>query len=193
MKYTFNLIEASDQDDFGDGDGREKIILESRAGESARHIALKILAYLLFRDAPEAEGQPVRIEQSVGQRHKPDLVATESGTDRVLLWIDCGQIETQRLGRIAAKNNGARILVLKPTEREARLYVSAAAKHMPELGKPGTAESVRCLGFDPDFLTDVLAEVRGVNTLMIQKRFPDLLALTWNTRALATSLHFFAM
>ena len=34
---------------------------------------------------------------SVGQRHKPDLVAIDSTTGQVRLWIDYGQIETDRL------------------------------------------------------------------------------------------------
>jgi len=79
MKYTFSTP----------GGGGPKIVLQSRPGESDRHIALKILAYLLFRD--DAGGLPLQIEQGVGQRHKPDLVAADLETGRVLLWIDCGR------------------------------------------------------------------------------------------------------
>jgi hypothetical protein len=66
VKYTFTCVTGGDN-----GGGREKIVLQSRAGESDRHIALKILAYLLYRD--DTGGLPLQIEQGVGQRHKPDL------------------------------------------------------------------------------------------------------------------------
>lgn len=155
MKYTFTLTEA--------GNGREKIVLESRAGESARHIALKILAYALYKN--EAAPLPLQIERGVGQRHKPDLVATDPETGAVHLWIDCGQIEIQRLGRIAAVNRRAAIVVVKTTENEARLYARAAARYLPE--DPERRGAIRFVGFEDGFLEDFLTHLRGNNTLDI--------------------------
>lgn len=153
MKYTFS---------FEDG----KIVLESRAGESDRHIALKILAYLLFRGDGDTGGLPLRIEQGVGQRHKPDLVATDPETDRVRLWIDCGQIETKRLGRIAQSNPGARIIVLKPTANEARLYAQAAARFLPERRRGAVVEYA---GFEDEaFVPGFRDALRGSNTIVLR-------------------------
>jgi len=168
MKYTFTLL---DGDADGTRGGREKIVLESRAGESPRHIALKVLAYTLFK--PEADPLPLRIEQGVGQRHKPDLVATDPETGRVVLWIDCGQIETKRLGRIAAVNNDSRVLVLKGERREALDYARMALKHLPPLNRPGAARSVEFAGFDEGFLAGFLDALRGANTLTLRRPDPE--------------------
>ena len=181
MKYTVTITGP------GAGD-REKIVLESRAGESARHIALKILAYVLYRD--RTGGLPLRIEQRAGhQRHKPDLVATDPETGRVRLWIDCGQIETKRLGRIAAVNAGARVVVVKPGETEARLYGLAALRYLPPLGHPGAAQSVSFLGFEEPFFDAFLARLRGTNTLQVGwQETGASLTLEWNDETLATTL-----
>lgn len=157
MKYTFTLTE--------EGHEREKIVLESRAGESDRHIALKILAYLLFRG--EAAPRPLRIEPHVGQRHRPDLVVTDPETDKVLLWIDCGAIETKRLGRIAAANPHAKIVVVKPTQNEVRLYARSALRFLPEEAERRSA--IIFLGFDDGFLSGFLTNLRGVNILSMSR------------------------
>ena len=154
MKYTFSI----------ENDG--KIVLESRAGESDRHIALKLLAYLLFRD--EADGLPLRIEQGVGQRHKPDLVATDPDTGAVRLWIDCGDIGVKRLGRIAGSNKGARIIVVKATAGEALAYARAAGRFLPPPAE--RAAPVVYAGFDEDFLPSFLRALRGRNDVSLSRQ-----------------------
>jgi hypothetical protein len=174
MKYTFTIT--------WEGAGREKLVLESRAGESARHIALKVLAYALFKD--DAAPLPLRIEQAVGQRHKPDLVAADPDTGTVRLWIDCGQIETKRLGRIAAANPRARVVVVKPTGNEARLYARAAERFLPEI--PERRALIEFLGFEDGFLDDFLTVLRGVNDLDIRRPAPDYLVVTLNGESSTT-------
>jgi uncharacterized protein YaeQ len=181
MKYTFTILRSDDKEADSSKPAREKIVLESRSSESDRHIALKVLAYLCFRDT--VMPLSLRIEQAVGQRHKPDLVSLEPETGRVRLWIDCGQIEPKRLGRIVAANPTAEIIVVKATDREARLYARAAASAVPE----GERSRVRFLGFEEGFLRDVLDELRGANTLEAAI-VADRLRLTINGRALVTDL-----
>ena len=180
MKYTFTLLRH-------DHTAREKIVLESRASESPRHIVLKVLGYLLFRDSTNT--LPLRIEPTdLGQRHRPDLLASEPITDKPLLWIDCGQIETKRLARIAAANHGARIIVIKQSEREAKLYAEAARRDLPVLGA-GTAQFVGYLGFDEGFAMRVVALLRGANTLCLIPNTDDRLGMTWNDEPIETQLH----
>jgi hypothetical protein len=155
MKYTFTIVSHTPSTF---GKEREKMVLESRAGESDRHIALKILAYVLF--AREVLPLALRIEQSVGQRHKPDLVATDEETGAVVF---CGQIETKRLGRIVAQNPKAQIVVVKPTANEARLYAQAALRFLPDEVK--RLQAVRFGGFDEDFLPAFLSVMRGTNEM----------------------------
>ena len=147
---------------------QEKRVLESRAGESDRHIALKILAYLLFRE--RALPLPLLVEQAVGQRHKPDLAAIDA-EGAVCLWIDCGQIEPKRLARIVQSNPDACILVVKPTAEEARLYAQAAARALPP--RRERKAEVQCIGFDAGFLKDFLTALRGANHLQYRVEADD--------------------
>lgn len=184
MKYTFTITTPDTE-----GNGarlREKIVLESRAGESPRHIALKILAYVLFKG--EADPLPLRIEQGVGQRHKPDLVASDPETGSVLLWVDCGQIEVQRLGRIVAQNRRAQVVVVKTTENEVRHYARAAAKFLPEASERRAA--LRFVGFGEEFLPTFLTHMRGTNDLAASRE-PDTLSVEINGIALTTRLTLF--
>jgi hypothetical protein len=177
VKYSFTLHRSTAENK------REKLVLESRAGESVRHIALKILAYVLFRH--EAEPFPLFIEKGVGQRHNPDLVATDGETGAVRLWIDCGQIEVQRLGRIAAQNRQANIIVVKAGANEAQLYARAAAKFLPD--SPARRAAIRFVGFGEDFIPAILAELRGANALMVRETDKEL-QVTLNNVSLTTAL-----
>ncbi|MBB6053245.1 YaeQ family protein [Armatimonas rosea] len=144
MKYSFTLLE--------DGE-REKLILES-GGDLPRHVVLKLLAYLLYRKQHALE-----IEKGVGQRHKPDLVAQNPVTGQVQLWIDCGQIETDRLGRIVAKNRHAEVVVVKATAREAERYAAVAARDV--------TGHATVLGFDDGFTERFVELLRGTNTVEV--------------------------
>ncbi len=188
MKYTFTLSgHKADPSETSDAQtsSREKIVLESRTGESDRHIALKILAYVLF--ARETAPLPLHIEQGVQQRHKPDLVALDTENNgRVSWWIDCGQIETKRLGRIVRANRVARVIVVKPTDREAVFYARAALPFLPT--ETTERERTTFLGFGPDFIADFLDALRGVNTLHVAARGDDTLRVTLNQTELTTPL-----
>jgi hypothetical protein len=153
-------------------------------GRIGPHIALKLLAYLLFR--AETGGVPLRIEQGVGQRHKPDLVATEPDTGRVLLWIDCGQIETKRLGRIAAQNARARVVVVKATVAEVDAYALAAERFLPPADR-GAAD-VAFLGFDPGFVSGFCALLRGTNVIGLT-RGREGIEVRLNGETRATGVH----
>lgn len=185
MKYTFTL--SGHKPETGDVQtiSREKIVLESRTGESDRHIALKILAYVLF--SRETAPLPLHIEQGVQQRHKPDLVALDpENNGRVLWWIDCGQIETKRLGRIVRANRFARVLVVKPTDREAIFYARAALPFLPS--ETTERERTEFAGFGPEFIADFLAVLRGANTLHVAALDGDALRVTLNQTELSTPL-----
>lgn len=180
VKYSFTLLKD------GDDAAREKIVLESRSSESPRHIVLKILAYLLFRD--RVGTLPLRIEPGeIGQRHRPDLLASEPVTEKPLLWIDCGQIEPKRLGRIAASNRDARVVIVKQTAREAELYAGVAKKELPVLGA-GAARFVGYLGFDEGFTASAISLLRGANTVCLRDPSDETVRIEMNGETLFTSL-----
>jgi YaeQ protein len=163
VKYTFTLLE--------DGE-REKLILES-GGDLPRHVVLKLLAYVLYRKQYALE-----IEKGVGQRHKPDLVAQDPITGQVQLWIDCGQIETDRLGRIVTKNRHAEVIVVKATAREAERYATVAAKDV-------TGQAT-VLGFDDGFTERFVELLRGTNTVEIE-RLDETIRVVLNGEALESA------
>ncbi len=184
MKYTFTIL--SHENDAA----REKIVLESRSSESPRHIILKIFSYLLFRD--KTGGIPLRIEPGdLGQRHRPDLLAAQPITEKPLLWIDCGQIEPKRLGRIAATNNDARIVIVKQTVREAELYADVAKRELPVLGV-GAARFVGYLGFAEGFTVSTIGLLRGANTLCLLPSEEDVLSFQMNGEVCSTALTAFS-
>jgi len=184
VKYSFTLLRSQEPDDFpgGNASDREKIVLESRSTESVRHIALKILTYLWFR--AEAAPLPLVIERSVGQRHKPDMVAMDPATGSIRLWIDCGQIEPKRLARILKANANARVLVLKASIREARLYARSASPAIP----PDARDRLRYLGFDEGFLVEFAETLRGANSLACLVA-GDTARIVLNQRAFDLRLH----
>ena len=182
MKFTFTLTE--------NGREREKRILESGPGESTRHISLKVLAYLLYRD--DAAPLGLHIERKVGQRHKPDLAAVEPESGLVRLWIDCGQIETERLGRIASRNPQTRIVVVKPTDYEARLYAKASLRDLP--AERERLARIGFVGFDPDFIPRFVEALRGANHLSVERpTVPDgeRYIFILNEHTVSTSIHTF--
>lgn len=178
MKYTLT-IEGGD----ASPSQREKIITESREGESERHMALKFLAYLLF--SGETDGLPLRIEQKVDQRHTPDVVAADPATGEIKLWIDCGQIEPKRLERIVSGNRNARIVVVKATQNEMAGYIKAANRELPTADKRARVEY---LSFDDAFVDTLASELRGTNTVSLGMA-EDTMYLAWNGRDMSTEVY----
>lgn len=155
---------------------RRKLVLARSAGESVRHVSLKLLAYLLYFD-----DEPV-IEIRVGQHYKPDLVCRD-GHD-VTLWVECGEVGVKKLDRVSTKNHRARVVVVKPTRGTAEQYKLAAEKR---LKRP---ERVTYLAFDDGFLRSFV-EAFSTRTTLTASVPParDSLDLTLNGTALRTAVH----
>jgi len=126
-------------------DLRERVFLTKKRGESLDHVLMKFLSWLLFYH-PD-----LRIEVPADQHYKPDLVRfDERGAP--LQWVDCGQTAIKKLDRIASRNRKTLIDIVKPTERELRLFKDAADS---KISRP---ERVRYFAFRDGFL-DELAEL----------------------------------
>lgn len=142
-KYTFHLGE------------REKIVQERRGGESQRHIMLKLLAYILYYE----RGPRIEIAVSDSKRdYRPDLVAFDAAGE-IALWIDCGQITLRKVDDLTRQQRGAEIVVIKPTLKEMEGYAQQATK------KVRLIERVRFLGFDAEFVANLIAGLGHNNTL----------------------------
>ena len=71
-----------------------RVRLWQRPGESYEHVLMKALGYAMYAEQfPELE-----IEQAVGLRYKPDLVAraTAVGGPRFPFWGECGQTSMRK-------------------------------------------------------------------------------------------------
>jgi uncharacterized protein YaeQ len=139
-KYTFD-IECN-------GHSR-KLILARASQESEEHLALKLLAYLLYFD------RRPKVETGVGQHYKPDLVCDDGR--HVTLWIDCGDIGMHKLDRVTTTNHRAEIVVVKASERAARSYIQLAAKRVRR------PERIQLVTFDDRFV-DALVAVLSTRT-----------------------------
>lgn len=123
LRTTLRLDLAIDHAPPGPAGVRERVTLEKRAGESADHVLLKLLGFALHHRPGLA------IEASADQKYKPDLLlADPDGTVR--LWIDCGHVGPHKLAEVLRRNRAAEVVVLKATERQARLFASSAAKRL---------------------------------------------------------------
>lgn len=127
---------------------RERVFLTKKRGESLDHVLMKLLSWLLFYHPG------LRIEVSADQHYKPDLVRfDERGAP--LQWVDCGQTALKKLDRIARRNRKTLIDIVKPTERELKLFKDAADSR---IARP---ERVRYFAFRDGFLTELAGLVHG--------------------------------
>ena len=86
----------------------ERLTLYKRAGESYEHVLMKALGYVMFRPTyPKLE-----IEQRIGLRYKPDLVAL-SDTNEIEFWGECGAVSFRKIAWLAKHSSAQRIVIFK--------------------------------------------------------------------------------
>ncbi len=84
----------------------ERVTLYKKDGESYEHVLMKALGYGMFRPQFPA----LEIEQRIGLRYKPDLVALND-LGKPEFWGECGQVGLRKIAWIA-KHSGTRQLVI---------------------------------------------------------------------------------
>ena len=129
-KFTF---------DFSVGKKSGKLILVKSEGETRIHVALKILAYLLFYDPA------LQVEVDAGMHYKPDLLqrSEEKGIE---VWIDCGQISLDKVENLVRKLRRPRIILLKETHSEMKRFKASILKHIP------AASRIEFISFEQGFV-----------------------------------------
>ncbi len=131
---------------------REKLVLASQSSESAWHITLKLLGYLLYyQDRPA-------IERSVDWHYKPDLVAMNGhGVD---LWIDCGVIGVKKIERVSAwLKPEARFVILRSQHRDAHHLLNSLG------GRLKAGRRLTMHWFDNGAAHDLADRLDSANTL----------------------------
>lgn len=132
----------------GVSDHRERLFLEKYAGESRRHVAMKLASWIVWYDPA------LQVEKSVGQRFKPDLVRLgDSG--KPVDWIDCGKTSIRKLDHLTAHNADCLIRIVKAERQELTSYMTMAAKTMRN------PQRARLYTFERGFIDALASELDG--------------------------------
>ena len=102
---------------------QERLICVKKRGESAEHVTMKVLAYVLLFEPGLA------IEASADQHYKPDVVLLDE-QGHAVIWADCGTTSVRKLDAISAKNRRTRITIVKAHRRELASFKRSAEKSL---------------------------------------------------------------
>ncbi len=97
-----------------------RVRLWQRTGESYEHVLMKALGYAMF----VAEFPALEIEQRVGLRYKPDLVARGAGREfeaPFAFWGECGQTAVRKTHWLLKHAGVARLVLFKIINNTAAL------------------------------------------------------------------------
>ena len=124
-----------------------RLFLEKKAGESAQHVVMKFLSWLiLFRPG-------LVVERSVGEHYKPDLVRLRPNGD-VSDWIDCGQTSLTKLSSIVARHRETQFTIVKSKPSALRHYYQRA------VARKKTLEAIQYLSFQSPGINPICAALR---------------------------------
>jgi uncharacterized protein YaeQ len=148
MKYSFN-IQAND----GKQDYTEKLVVVAFNNEAGSHIALKLLAYLMF-----IKKRP-RIDEDPGWNVVPDLIARDEAGE-INLWVDCGSVSAKKADTIATKaRDKIEFFVFRKNEREMDQFYKQIQDKVKHL------HNVKCISFDDGFVDGIGENLDRTNNL----------------------------
>ncbi|MFT6397138.1 MAG: hypothetical protein ACJAYU_001884 [Bradymonadia bacterium] len=133
-------------------DHRERLFLEKYAGESRRHVAMKLASWVTWFN------EEMLVEKAVGQRYKPDLVRLHA-SGKPAEWIDCGRTSIRKLDHLTTHNDDCLVRIVKAERSELVSYVKLAAK---VLRNPQRAKFYT---FERGFIDAVAANLEGRHQL----------------------------
>lgn len=138
-------------------DGRRpfprKLILAQGLNESVRHVAFKLLAYLLFYR------ERIQVETDVQNDNIPFVpdLAVLAYDMRPVLWIECGECSVSKLHKLAVKCPDAEIWIVKRGREDAEHLLAAMEKEGLRRGRYAVAV------FEPEFFDEVSGLLRERN------------------------------
>lgn len=147
-KYSFHLESTDRRRDLP-----HKIIVGQRETESAAHVLLKLLGYLIFF-RPRIQIEAQLHDDNIP--FEPDLVELDYEL-RPVLWVECGECSVEKLGRLAVKVPEAAIWVIKRS--------AAEAEHLRQrMAKAGLRQDrYHLLGLDEGMFEEVSGRLRSRN------------------------------
>ncbi len=148
MKYSFNLQVRDNK-----RERTEKLVISAFEEESNTHVALKLLAYMMF-----IERQP-HIDEDAGWHFVPDLIARDD-SGAIKLWIDCGRVSMKKVDTIATKvRDNIDFFVFRKTEGDMDRFYKAITDKVKHL------QNVKCISFDDGFIDGVGSALDRTNNL----------------------------
>ena len=99
--------------------GARKLVLVPGIQETDEHLAMKLAAYLLFWDLEPIVEASAKHPALASQEFIPDLMALDE-TGAIKLWVGCGKVTMHKMGKLSRRHPGARLVVMRASEREAR-------------------------------------------------------------------------
>ena len=118
-KFSFDLMSEERRRDLP-----PKIIVGQKENESARHVLLKFLAYVIFfRERVQIEARLHNDDIPF----EPDIVALDYSLHPIL-WVECGDCGVAKLDKLAVKVPESEIWVVKRSLSEAEGLYDAMAK-----------------------------------------------------------------
>lgn len=110
-----------------------RVRLWKRLGESYEHVLMKALGFAMF----VAEFPTLEIEQRVGLRYKPDLVARDPDEGRLLFWGECGQNSLRKTAWLLKHTRVQRLVLFKIERHVAQLAAQLREAISPRYRPPG--------------------------------------------------------
>lgn len=152
-KYTFNLV----SEDRRRADLPRKILIAQHETETVAHIALKLLAFLIFW-RPRLQLETNLHNDDIP--FVPDLAQLDYEL-RPALWVECGECSVAKLNKLAVKCHDAEIWVVKKCPAEVEQLRLAMKK--AELRE----DRYRLLALDPEMLSEVCGLVQQRNEVTL--------------------------
>lgn len=111
--------------------GTRRILLVAKEEETAEHVALRLAAAILFFDLEPALEAGASHPAVVDTGFYPDLlVVNECGG--IGVWIECGNVATNKLTKVARRLRGGRLVVLKESPEAGRRFRELIKKEIPK-------------------------------------------------------------
>ncbi len=154
----------------------EKIVLVKDMIELRTHVALKLLAYLLYYDPR------LKIEVSAEMHFKPDLLI--QGDHQVPeLWIDCGKIALRKVESLAGKLKRTRLVFVKEARHELEMFKKLVVK------KIDAPERLEFLAFEPGFVSSLANALERTNHLTLYEVMENVIGIALNDQVFESTLY----
>ena len=186
-KFTFDIhmaatsgilreLKKGTNDYVASGEAKKKLILAKDDFELRDHVAMKLMAFMLFYDPG------MQVEVDMGMHYKPDLVIAPPG-EAIQLWVDCGKIAVKKVESLSVKLHHARFVIVKSTPAELNSFRKVIDKKVERSAK------IEYLAFDKGFIPSVGQAFARTNQVTLYEAAEGILGLALNGEIFETALH----